>query len=69
MPKDIIVTKRDGRIFHSKPARKFKIGGRKSGTSAHTMTNEALLVIATGEKKTGDSQKARTVLAARGVAL
>lgn len=69
MPKDIITTKRDGRVFRSKAPRKFKIGGRKSGKAAHTMTNEALLAIVSGEKKTSDSQKARTVLAARGVAL
>lgn len=69
MPKDIITTKRDGRVFHSKSARKFKIGGRKSGKSAHTMSSEALLAIVNGEKRTGDSQNARAVLTLRGVAV
>ncbi len=67
MPKDIVKMKKDGRILRKKPARKFKIGSRKSGKSAHTMSSEALLAIVTNNKRTGDRTNARSVLKLRGV--
>lgn len=67
MPKDIIRNKKDNRIFITKPPRKFKIGTRKSGKSAHTMSNDDLLEVLGDASKSRYHQNSREVLSSRGI--
>jgi len=67
MPKDIITTKNNNQIFHTKPSRKFKIGGRKGGKGGHTMSTTALLAALEDSGKSRYHNNARAVLAARNV--
>lgn len=69
MPKDIIVIKKDGRTFRNHPGRKLKIGGRKGGKSAHSMSTADLNAVLVNASQKRYHQNARTVLAARGVAV
>lgn len=68
MPKDIVKTKKDNRIFRFKPPRKFKIGGRKGGVSAYTMSSDDLIAVLKNPGKSRYHTNARTVLSSRGVA-
>ena len=60
MPKRKEVKKVDGVVYRKKVAHKFRIGTRKSGKSAHKMSNEELMAV-TGKHK----HKAIKVLALR----
>ncbi len=68
MPKDIIRTKKDNQVFHTKPPRKFKIGGRKGGKSANIMSSADLIAVLENSGKSRYHPNARAVLALRGVA-
>ena len=67
MPKGRKIIKTDGRVKKVYIQSKLRIGTRKSGTGANTMTNTALLEVMKDEGKTRHHGKARTVLNARGV--
>lgn len=68
MPKNSKTNKHDGRLFKSKVPATHRIGTRKSGKSAHTMTNDALKAVLTNKAQTKFHQAARAVLTLRGVA-
>lgn len=64
MPKNKLVTKRDGILIKTSVPSKLRIGSRKSGRSAHVMSNAALQTI---KPKSKDYQNAQTVLKLRGI--
>ena len=67
MPKNNKVTKVDNVLKKQKVAAKLRIGTRKTGRSAHTMTTDALLAVLTNKDQSKGHQAARTVLRHRGV--
>jgi RNA:NAD 2'-phosphotransferase (TPT1/KptA family) len=67
MPKGRRVEKRGNAIHKFNVQRKFRIGTRKAGRAAHSMTTEALKEILEKADQKRYHQKARTVLAMRGV--
>jgi len=67
MPKRVKVSKVGNRTVRQNQPHKFRIGNRKGGQSALTMTIVALKDILAGTKNKRDHQNARTVLAMRGV--
>ena len=68
MPKNNKTLKHDGRLFKQKVPATLRIGNRKSGTSAHCMTTEALLNVLTAKGQERYRSDAATVLTLRGVA-
>ena len=68
MPKNTKVTKIDGVIHRQKVPAKLRIGTRKHGRSAMTMTTTDLQAVLESSDKRKWHQSARTVLASRGVA-
>jgi len=69
MPKNNKTTKHDGRLFKQRVPATLRIGTRKGGTSAHRMTNEALLAVLTSKSQSKGHSNARTVLTLRGVSI
>jgi len=67
MPKNRKITKDGNRTIVLKVPNKLRIGTRKSGTSALHMTTEALKDVLTKKDNSRYHNKARTVLAMRGV--
>jgi len=67
MPKRVRARKVDNRIIRTNLPHKFRIGTRKSGTSAVTMSTEDLKTVLETAGKGRWHQNARTVLATRGV--
>lgn len=67
MPKRIRTKKVDGRIIRTILPHKFRIGTRKGGTSAVTMSTAELKTVLETSGKGRWHQNARTVLATRGV--
>lgn len=67
MPKSKKTTKVDGRTVHHKTPMKFRIGTRKAGKSAITMTTAELQAVLENKDKRKWHSKARTVLQSRGV--
>ena len=68
MPKNNKTVKHDGRLFKQKVPATLRIGTRKGGTSAHRMSNDALLAVLTNKSQNKYHKDAGTVLALRGVA-
>ena len=66
MPKRVKVTKVEGRVIRSNDPAKFRIGNRKSGVSANTMSNDRLLAVVTGSNHAKDVKNALAVLNNRG---
>ena len=66
MPKRVKVTKVEGRVIRSNDPAKFRIGNRKSGVSANTMSTEQLISVVTGSNHAKDIKNAQTVLNNRG---
>jgi len=67
MPKNRKVTKVDHRVIRQNTPRKMRIGNRKSGVSAFGMTIEALKAVLGRTDQSRYHNKARAVLAMRGV--
>lgn len=67
MPKNRNVVKKDGVTHRYNVASKFRIGNRKTGKAANTMSNEALQAVLDSKGKARYHANARTVLATRGV--
>jgi len=67
MPKSTKVTKKDGAVRRQKVSMKLRIGTRKGGKSAVAMSNEELRATLESKDKRKWHNRARTVLAARGV--
>ena len=65
MPKNTKVTKIDGISHRQKVQSKLRIGTRKSGQSAITMSNAELQAVLESKDKRKWHHKARTVLAMR----
>ena len=68
MPKHRNVVKRDGQSYKHNTPKKFRIGTRKNGVNAHTMSTAALKEVLCNKDKTKFHSNARTVLALRGIA-
>jgi len=66
MPKSTKVTKKDGVIYRQKVPTRLRIGTRKSGKSAISMSNDDLRSVLESANQRKWHQNARTVLAARG---
>lgn len=66
MPKNNKTVKHDGRLFKQKVPARLRIGTRKSGTSAHSMSNEALLAVLDNKSQAKWHSDAQTVLNLRG---
>lgn len=69
MPKNNKTTKHDGRLFKQRVPATLRIGTRKSGTSAHRMTTEALLAVLGNKSQAKGRPNARKVLSLRGVTI
>ena len=69
MPKNNKVTKTGNGLHKQKVSATFRIGTRKSGKSAHTMTNDALLAVLENKSQAKYHNDARAVLSLRGVTL
>jgi len=67
MPKNNKTIKHDGRLFKQKVQATLRIGTRKNGVSAHTMSNQALLAVLTSKSQSKAHSNARKVLTLRGV--
>jgi len=67
MPKGRKVIKNGNTIHRFNVRRKFRIGSRKTGTSALQMTTEALKTVLGRVDQKRYHAKARTVLAMRGI--
>ena len=65
MPKSNKVVKHDGRQFKQRVATKFKIGNRKTGTSANLMSTADLEKVLEDKNKKKFHNKVRAVLAKR----
>ena len=65
MPKSNKIVKRDGRQYKEKASTKFKIGNRKTGTSANLMSVAALEAVLKDSNRKKFHGKARQVLAMR----
>ena len=65
MPKNTKVIKIDGITHRQKVQTKLRIGARKSGQSAITMSNAELQAVLESKDKRKWHQRARTVLAQR----
>lgn len=71
MPKDIVQRKANGNVYRDTPngGRKLKIGGRKGGKPANSLSNADLQAVLENEDKKRYHKNARTVLVNRGVAV
>ncbi len=68
MPKHRKTTKHDGQVFKFNTPKKFRIGTRKNGVAAHTMSTPALQEVLASKDKAKFHHNARTVLKLRGIA-
>jgi len=69
MPKNNKTSKHDGKLFKQKVQATLSIGTRKGGTSAHTMSTEALLDVLKNKSHSKSHTNARKVLTLRGVSI
>ena len=67
MPKNNKTVKHDGIVHKQKVSATLRIGNRKTGTSAHAMTNNALLAVLTNKSQSKFYKDAATVLTQRGI--
>jgi hypothetical protein len=69
MPKNNKTIKHDGRLFKQKVSATHRIGTRKGGTSAHKMSNSALLEVLNNNDQSKFHPDASAVLKLRGVSV
>jgi len=69
MPKNRKVIKTPLGVTKLNAPRKFRIGNRKGGLSAHVMSTAKLMDVATNPDMKGDHSNAMTVLRLRGVSI
>lgn len=68
MPKHRKVVKHDGQVFKFNTPKKFRIGTRKQGVCAHTMSTADLNAVLGNKDKAKYHRNARLVLELRGIA-